>query len=157
MRPSNQSRNQVKVFPVLATLIVLAVAGCGGPKVGDPVQLRATSEPQSALFYVRPGWTGGCGEAVLDSQGDLVRLDQTPVFLNRAAFEQVMKAAGNPTCFQGGESILVSARVKLVDDHCSRTLPAPGGGISQDRMDYLRLDIVELQNVIAELTPCETP
>ena len=138
----------------LLALVVLVAAGCG-PSIGDPVRLKAGAAPQDALFYAGSGWTGGCGEAVLGPDNQIVRLDRTPVFLDEASHQRIMQAAGNPQCFNSGDRILVSARVTLTADHCTRPLPSPEGGIEEDRVDFLRLDLVELHNVVTRLTPCD--
>ena len=144
-----------RIFPtLLLALSVLAVAGCG-PSIGDPVRIEAGAAPQDVLFYVSSGWTGGCGEAVLGPDNQIVRLNRTPVFLSDASHQQIMQAAGNPQCFHSGDRILVSARVTLTEDHCTRPLPSPDGGIEQDRVDFLRLDVVELHDVFTRLTPCD--
>ena len=138
----------------LLASVVLAAAGCG-PSIGDPVRLQAGAAPQDALFYISSGWTGGCGEAVLSPDHQIVRLNGTPVFLGDASHQRIMQAAGNPRCFHSGDRILVSARVRLTEDRCTRPLPSPDGGVEQDRVDYLRLDVLELRDVISRLTPCD--
>lgn len=138
----------------LLALVVFAAAACG-PSIGDPIRLQPGAAPQDALFYVSSGWTGGCGEAVLGPDNQIVRLDRMPVFVSDASHQRIMQSAGNPPCFHSGDRILVSARVTLTEDHCTRPLPSPDGGIEEDRVDFLRLDLVELHNVLTRLTPCD--
>ena len=78
-----------------------------------PDRFPASDAPQDAVVTVSSGWTGGHGEAVLDAERRIRRVDDLPVFLADESHAAVFERADLRGTWSGSPVVRVAGRVRL--------------------------------------------
>ncbi len=128
---------------------------CSGPLTTDSrLQIKASTETQTAVFATARGWTGGMGAPVLNAaesrfSPQLVHIGQDPAYLGPLAAQTIFDRIG-VACLQGRECILVKARLRLFPRQ-RRSDSIPGRPMTS----YYELILEELIDLQWQGTPCE--
>ena len=115
------------------------------------IQWNENLPEQEAKFFVSDGWTGGFGEAALDSpDGRPLKFQDRATYLSGNAEKAIKAEFEQPACYSGSPLIFVHAKIRLSVQK-SRNYSIPGA----PEKSYGLLEIEELLEVKTHFTPCK--
>jgi len=119
--------------------------------------LVLTEEPQDAVFYIGPGWTGGMGSApVLDASGDRPQqYNGNPIFFDESKVDEVLKRGKMPACVTGQAEVKVEANITLSPKTGKNYSIPPDSNGRPTEQHYYEATLNRLDNVVITYEPCQ--